>query len=118
MLSDEQFHRTRRLAARLAGLELLERHRELVARRGRRLGVRDSAGLDALLGAAEAGQSAATRVMLRLLTTQFTGFFRHPRHFELAANHARRGLAAGSGATVVRGGGDRRRSMVAGDRID
>jgi chemotaxis protein methyltransferase CheR len=88
MLSDEQFHRTRRLAARLAGIELVERHRELVARRSRRLGLRDSAGLDALLGAAEAGQTDATRQMLRLLTTKFTGFFRHPRHFELAVAHA------------------------------
>ncbi len=92
MLSNQQFDRTRRLASSLAGIELLERHRELLDRRTRRLGVLDSAGLDALLGAAEEGDATATQQFLSLLTTKFTGFFRHPRHFDLAAEHALRAV--------------------------
>jgi chemotaxis protein methyltransferase CheR len=88
MLTDAQFDRSRRLALRLAGIELCDRHRELLERRGRRLGVRDSARLDSLLGAAEEGEPAARQQLLSLLTTKFTGFFRHPRHFEIAAEHA------------------------------
>jgi len=90
MLTSQQFDRTRRLALQLAGIELFERHREVIARRSRRFGVSDHAALDALLGAAEAGDTAATRQLLRLLTTKFTGFFRHPRHFDLAAEQALR----------------------------
>jgi chemotaxis protein methyltransferase CheR len=90
MLSNQQFDRTRRLALSLAGIELVERHRELLDHRSRRLGIRDSAGLDALLNAAEKGEATATQQLLCLLTTKFTGFFRHPRHFEIAAQHALR----------------------------
>jgi chemotaxis protein methyltransferase CheR len=90
MLSPHQFDRTRRLASRLAGIELVERHRELLHRRSQRLGIRDDAGLEALLAAAERGEVVATQRLLGLLTTKFTGFFRHPRHFELAAEHALR----------------------------
>jgi chemotaxis protein methyltransferase CheR len=88
MLTTEQFDRTRRLALSLAGIELVERHRELLDCRSRRLGIRDEAGLDALLNAAEEGESSAIQQLLCLLTTKFTGFFRHPRHFDLAARHA------------------------------
>ena len=77
-ISNQQFDRTRRLALSLAGIELVDRHRELLDRRSRRLGILDSAGLDALLGAAEEGETAATQRFLGLLTTKFTGFFRHP----------------------------------------
>ena len=51
MLTTEQFDRTRRLASSLAGIELVDRHRELLSRRSQRLGIRDDAGLDALLNA-------------------------------------------------------------------
>jgi chemotaxis protein methyltransferase CheR len=88
MLSDQQFDRTKRLALRLAGIELVERHRELVDRRSRRLGIPDSAGLDSLLDAVEEGDTAAKHKLLCLLTTKFTGFFRHPRQFDLATGHA------------------------------
>jgi chemotaxis protein methyltransferase CheR len=88
MMSNQQFERTRRLASGLAGIELVERHRELLDRRSRRLGIRDSAGVDALLTAVEQGEPKAVQQLLRLLTTKFTGFFRHPRHFALAAEHA------------------------------
>ena len=98
MLTNEQFDQTRRLALRLAGIKLFERHREVLERRMRRLGIHDRAGVDALLNAADGGDTHAGRQLIGLLTTHFTGFFRHPRHFDLAAEHAlwavhRRGTA-------------------------
>ncbi len=98
MLTKQQFDRTRRLALNLAGIELFDRHREVLVRRGRRMGVLDSAGLDALLTAAEAGEPAATQRLLCLVTTKFTGFFRNPRHFDLVAKHAF--MVAGRGGPV------------------
>jgi chemotaxis protein methyltransferase CheR len=88
MLTGEQFDRTRRLALRLAGIELLERHRELLQRRCRRVAIMNPADLDALLCAAENGDPAAGRRFVGLVTTKFTGFFRHPWHFEIAARQA------------------------------
>jgi chemotaxis protein methyltransferase CheR len=90
MLSNQQFSRAKRLALSLAGIELVERHRELLDRRSRRLGVLDSAGMDSLLEAVEGGETAASQRLLCLLTTKFTGFFRHPRQFQVAAEHALR----------------------------
>jgi chemotaxis protein methyltransferase CheR len=87
-LTSEQFDRTRRLALRLAGIELFERHREILGRRCRRLGIDDPAAFDALLDAADGGEKAASRQLIGLLTTNYTGFFRHPRHFEVATEHA------------------------------
>ena len=90
MLTSEQFDRARKLALRLAGIELADRHRKLLDHRSRRLGILDSAGLDSLLDAVEEGDTTAQQKLLRLLTTKFTGFFRHARHFDLAAQHALR----------------------------
>jgi chemotaxis methyl-accepting protein methylase len=56
--------------------------------RTRRLGIEEAGGLDALLGGAEEGDAAARRRLIGLLTTGFTGFFRHPWHFDVAAEHA------------------------------
>src|ERR1035438_8840299 len=92
MLTSEQFDRTRKLALQLAGIELYDRHRELLAIRGRRLGIRDTAGIEALLGAAEEGDPRANRQLIGLVTTNFTDFFRHPRHFEAAAEQAVRAV--------------------------
>jgi len=86
MLTEAQFERARRLALGLAGIELFDRHRELLQRRSDRLLGQDA--LDALLGAAENGDADARRRLIELLTTNFTGFFRHPWHFHLAAEHA------------------------------
>ena len=86
MLTEAQFERARRLALGLAGIELFDRHRELLQHRSDRLIGQDS--LDVLLDAAEDGDGDARRRLIELLTTNFTGFFRHPWHFHLAAEHA------------------------------
>ncbi|MCL4181257.1 MAG: chemotaxis protein CheR [Verrucomicrobia bacterium] len=85
MLSIEEFDRTRNLVLALTGIVLLDRHRELLDRRCRRLGIHAPADLLALLDAAEAGNPVAEGRLIALVTTNFTGFFRHPRHFEIAA---------------------------------
>jgi chemotaxis protein methyltransferase CheR len=85
-LTDAQFERARRLALGLAGIELLDRHRDLLGRRRARLAMPGT--LDAWLAAAEGGDRDARRRVIELLTTRFTGFFRHPWHFHLAAEHA------------------------------
>jgi chemotaxis protein methyltransferase CheR len=90
MLTSDQFERARKLALRLAGIELSDRHRELLANRSRRLRMAHAAGVEALLGAAEEGDPLACRQLIGLVTTNFTGFFRHPRHFQAAAEHALR----------------------------
>ena len=92
MLTSEQFDRTRKLALRLTGIELCERHRELLANRSRRLRIPHTTGIEALLGAAEEGDPLASRQLIGLVTTNFTGFFRHPRHFDVAAEQAMRAV--------------------------
>src|SRR5262252_10360932 len=87
MLTDEQFERARQLALRLAGIELVDRHRELLYHRSLRLGILEGDGLDLLLSAAEEGDPTAGQKLVSLLTTNLTSFFRHPRHFEVAADH-------------------------------
>src|SRR5262249_62184549 len=104
-LTDEQFERARRLALGLAGIELLDRHRGFLQRRRARLAIHET--FDAWLDAAEGGDAEARRRLIDLFTTTFTGFFRHPWHFYLAAGHgpgavhrrrrARRGAAAACG---------------------
>lgn len=88
VFSEEQFERTRKLALSLAGLQLSERHRELLNRRSRRLGIMDSARMEVLLREVEAGRADACQKLLGFLTTKVTGFFRYPSHFDLAAEHA------------------------------
>jgi len=85
-LTDEQFERARRLALRLAGIELHDRHRELLARR--RVELVAGAAVDRWLARAEAGDPDACRQLIELLTTNVTAFFRHPWHFDQAAEHA------------------------------
>jgi chemotaxis protein methyltransferase CheR len=92
LLTDPQFERARRLASQVAGIELLERHRELLNQRSRRLGLQDDERLEAMLAAAEQGDADATRRLVGWVTTNFTGFFRHPAHFELAAQQSLRAV--------------------------
>lgn len=87
MLTPQQFGRLRHLASSLAGLELEERHAELIHRRWLRLGLDQGDGCDRLLSSAESGDPVARRRLIPLLTTGHTAFFRHPQHFVLAAEH-------------------------------
>ena len=89
-LTDTQFCRARRLALRLAGIELAERHLALLDRRCRRLGIAEASGFEGLLCGAEIEDPAASRQFVGLVTTRFTGWFRHSEHFALAAEHVRR----------------------------
>lgn len=87
-ISTEQFERARQLALRLAGIELFDRHREILARRSRRMGIENCSAFEALLEAADQGDERAGTRLVGLVTTNFTHFFRHPRHFTAAAEHA------------------------------
>ena len=90
MLTSTQFEQARYLALRLAGIELVDRHREILYRRSVRLGIHEGDGLDALLRAATDGDPKASQRLVSLFTTNLTGFFRHPAHFDVAAEHALR----------------------------
>jgi chemotaxis protein methyltransferase CheR len=97
-LTVEQFDRSRRLASKLAGIELFQRHREFIGLRLRRLGFDEVARVDALLDAVEDDDAQAKQQFISLVATRFPGFFRHPWHFDIAAEHAlwaahRRGAA-------------------------
>lgn len=54
--------------------------------------ITNPARLDALLGAAERGDPAAGRTFVGLITTNFTRFFRHPKHFGLATEQVFRAV--------------------------
>lgn len=90
MLTSGQFEQARRLALRLAGIELVDRHREVLYRRSERLGILEGNSLDALFRAADEGDPRASQRLVSLFTTNLTGFFRHPAHFDVAAEHALR----------------------------
>ena len=92
MLTAQQFQRVRRLALSRAGIELVDRHQQLLFHRGQRLGLANAEQFEAFLASIETGDSSAGEQLLRLITTGHTGFFRHPKHFELAATHAQRAV--------------------------
>lgn len=93
MLTDQQFERVRRLSLDLTGIELGDRHRDLIASRCRRFRIRVGHGLDTLLAASESGDPEARQSLIGLLTTNYTGFFRNPGHFDIAARHAMGAMA-------------------------
>ena len=69
MLTRGQMERTRRIALRLTGMELFERHREVLDRRLRRLGIpNNAAGFDALLDGVDAGEAHASPVGTCIVT--------------------------------------------------
>ena len=91
-ITNEQFDRVRSLSLSLAGIQLSERHRELLVSRCRRLKIEDPASLNELLGAAEKGDGPARQRLIGLFTTSHTGFFRNPGHFAIAGDHALRAI--------------------------
>src|SRR6478609_1123550 len=88
MLTTDQFDRVRSLTTRLTGIELCDRHRELISHRLRRSDLGARAKIDGLLDAVEQGVERAQAQLIHFVTTGFTGFFRHPWHFDIAAEHA------------------------------
>jgi hypothetical protein len=64
MVTNEQFGRSRRLALSVVGIELVERHRELLERRSRRASIDDCAGMESLPDRAEAGEKPATQQLV------------------------------------------------------
>jgi len=97
-MSGTQFERMRRLSLALAGIQLADRHRELLSHRCRRLKIDNPASLDALLASSEEGDPSARQRFIGLVTTCYTGFFRNPSHFAIAGERAveavrRRGAA-------------------------
>lgn len=84
-LTVEELSRVRRLAAEFAGIALGERHHDLLDRRARRLGGRER--LMTVMDAAELGDGPSRQAFIQFLTINHTGFFRHPRHFDIAAEH-------------------------------
>lgn len=91
-ITNEQFDRVRRLSLSLIGIELVERHRELLLSRCRRLKINEPASFDELLTAAESDDEPARQRLVGLLTTSYTGFFRNRWHFDIAAGHALRAI--------------------------
>jgi hypothetical protein len=62
MLTSEQFDRTRKLALRLAGIELCDRHRELLASRSRRLRIPHTAGIGGATPGSESTNGLAPQI--------------------------------------------------------
>ena len=87
-MTDAQFERVRKLASNLAGIEVADRHRPVLVNRGRRLKLNTIESMEALLHSAEDGDAAACQRLITMLTNSHTAFFRHPWHFDLAAEHA------------------------------
>jgi hypothetical protein len=110
-LTDEQFERARRLALGLAGIELLDRHRDLLRRRSARLAMPPA--LDAWLAAAEEGDTDARRQLHGLLSPPVALPSRR-RAGPVGRAPARRSEAVVSrgrdrrGAVLARHGADRR----------
>ncbi|MBM3581710.1 MAG: hypothetical protein FJX37_07070 [Alphaproteobacteria bacterium] len=78
MTDDPRFSRIRALAFDLAGIELGDSHRELIARRCDRF-AGGGVDIEALLDAVERGEAEAIERLIGLLTTRHTSFFRNPR---------------------------------------
>ncbi len=88
MITLEQFELLKLLALCLAGIEILDRHRQLLEAKCRRLGINSTIELAILISAANQGDSAACQRLIVLFTTAHTSFFRIPWHFDIAAEHA------------------------------
>lgn len=100
MMSTRLFERAQQLALNLAGIELVDRHRELLENRCRRHGILTSDAFGSLLTQAENGDRQAGQTLLSLMTTKFTSFFRHPLHFDRAAQHALQACEQRGRATI------------------
>lgn len=83
-ITDQEFEQLRRLLYQTAGISLSESKRQLVlGRLSKRLQANGHAGFTSYLRGIAAGDEAELRIMVDLLTTNETSFFRESKHFDL-----------------------------------
>lgn len=82
-ITDREFDQLRRLLYQTAGISLADSKRQLVmGRLSKRLAQRGFDNFSGYLRAIAAGDESELRVMIDLLTTNETSFFREPKHFD------------------------------------
>ena len=82
-ISDPEFDQLRRLLYQTAGISMADSKRQLVmGRLSKRIVQRGFSDFTGYLRAIGAGDESELRVMIDLLTTNETSFFREPKHFE------------------------------------
>ena len=87
-MTSEQFEIISHLALELTGIEILDRHRHLLDRKCRWLGIDSTDDLSGFLRRANEGDPSACQHLIVLLTTSHTSFYRIPWHFDIAAEQA------------------------------
>jgi chemotaxis protein methyltransferase CheR len=88
-ISDQEFAQLRRLLYEEAGISLADSKKTLVlGRLGKRLKITGNTSFTGYLRQVVGGDAAERRVMIDLLTTNETSFFREPKHFDLLREHA------------------------------
>ena len=92
LFTAQDFQRVRELISGYAGISLHERKENMVYNRlARRLRATGKRSFREYLDWVEAPDSEERERFINALTTNLTGFFREPHHFEMLAAHARRG---------------------------
>ncbi len=87
-ITDQEFAQLRRLLFDEAGISLADSKKTLVlGRLTKRLKITGNANFTGYLRQVVGGDAAERRVMIDLLTTNETSFFREPKHFELLREH-------------------------------
>jgi chemotaxis protein methyltransferase CheR len=83
-ITDQEFGQLRRILFDEAGISLADSKKTLVlGRLGKRLRISGHANFTSYLRQIAAGDASELRVMVDLLTTNETSFFREPKHFDL-----------------------------------
>ncbi|GAB3378300.1 protein-glutamate O-methyltransferase CheR [Spongiibacter taiwanensis] len=93
-LTSGQFQRIRALVLKLTGIHLTEEKRQLAyGRYAKRLRALNLNNFDDYLCLVEQEDSAELDHFISAITTNFTGFFREPHHFEFLKQHVKELLA-------------------------
>src|SRR3984885_2805100 len=99
-LSDDDFHRIRRLVRERLGIALAQSKRELVyARLSRRLRALKLRDFRAYLERIESGDAEELQHFCNAITTHLTSFFRENHHFEFLARQLLPALERGNART-------------------
>ncbi len=87
-ITDQEFGQLRRILFDEAGISLADSKKTLVlGRLAKRLRITGHASFTSYLRQIVGGDAAERRVMIDLLTTNETSFFREPKHFDLLREH-------------------------------